>query len=76
MKTFRDYYLEEKKKPAPKDVWLKKMAEKTCSSKATVLGWANGRVPDKLTQKTIAKLLKARTEDLFPNKNKEDNENN
>lgn len=76
MKTFRDYYLEEKNKDTPKDVWLKKIAKETCSSKTTVLGWANGRVPDKLTQKTIAKLLKARTEELFPTKNKDDNENN
>ncbi len=76
MKTFRDYYLEEKNKDTPKDVWLKKIAEKTCSSKATVLGWANGRVPDKLTQKTIAKLLKARPEELFPITKNKDNENN
>lgn len=83
-KTFKDYYNEEKKKdahvtppPNPSKVWVMRVAKETRCSEQTVRGWLCGsRVPNKLTIETIAKLLKARPEELFPITKNNDNENN
>lgn len=82
MKTFKDYYNEEKKKDKPlplkpSQIFVKRIAKRTCCSEQTVRGWLCGsRIPDDLTQKTIAKLLKAKPEDLFPPTKNNNNESN
>lgn len=80
MATFRELYEIELKKGAPPtygEAFLEKIAKGTMTSKAAVRSWlSQSRTPNKLTQKTIANLLKARPEDLFPPTKNNNNETN
>jgi hypothetical protein len=69
-KTFREIYEGYAKRPplpTPRKEFVRRMADVTKKSEATVKMWVIGRqVPDALTQEVLAKELNVPAEVLFP----------
>lgn len=66
--TFKELYLQEKKKPTPASVWVNKMAEATATNPQTVRLWLCGaRKPHRCTQMVLARVLNSTPDELFNN---------
>lgn len=69
--VFTDYM---KSLPNQQQETIKKLAELTYSTTASVYRWINGEYnPPLIKQKVIAKYLNMSVEELFPSKNESDN---
>lgn len=69
--VFTDYM---KSLPNQQQETIKKLAEITCSTPATVYRWINGvNPPTPIKQKIIAEYLGMSVEELFPSKNESNN---
>lgn len=65
--TFKDFYLMEKNKPTPAQIFINEIAELTKKSVNTVRMWIQGRQhPDALAKSLIAEKFGVDPETLFP----------
>ncbi len=67
--TFKDFYLQEKKKPSPAKIFIDEIAALTHRSPNTIRMWIQGhQTPDELAKAILAERFGVDASTLFPTK--------